>query len=78
MASSRRPTSVSPGIDRADFVRGQPSLVCKFAVIAGRIPWRHPPLADHFYIMEHGKVVKEFAQRELSANTAMLQDYLGV
>jgi branched-chain amino acid transport system ATP-binding protein len=36
------------------------------------------PLADRFYIMEHGKIVKEFAQGELAANTAMLQEYLGV
>ena len=36
------------------------------------------PLADRFYIMEHGKIVKEFAQGELAASTAMLQEYLGV
>lgn len=36
------------------------------------------PLADRFYVMEHGKVVKQFAQHELKANTAMLQEYLGV
>jgi branched-chain amino acid transport system ATP-binding protein len=36
------------------------------------------PLADRFYVMEHGKIVKEFAQHELAANTAMLQEYLGV
>jgi branched-chain amino acid transport system ATP-binding protein len=36
------------------------------------------PLADRFYVMEHGKIVKEFAQGELKANTAMLQEYLGV
>jgi branched-chain amino acid transport system ATP-binding protein len=36
------------------------------------------PLADRFYVMEHGKIVKEFAQAELRANTAMLQEYLGV
>ena len=36
------------------------------------------PLADRFYVMEHGKIVKEFAQSELSANTAMLQEFLGV
>lgn len=36
------------------------------------------PLADRFYVMEHGKMVREFAQHELSANTAMLQEYLGV
>jgi branched-chain amino acid transport system ATP-binding protein len=36
------------------------------------------PLADRFYIMEHGKIVREFAQHELKANTAMLQEFLGV
>ncbi len=35
-------------------------------------------LADRFYVMEHGKIVREFAQHELQANTAMLQEYLGV
>jgi branched-chain amino acid transport system ATP-binding protein len=36
------------------------------------------PLADRFYVMEHGKIVREFAQHELGENTAMLQEYLGV
>ncbi|MHB1121756.1 MAG: ABC transporter ATP-binding protein [Ramlibacter sp.] len=36
------------------------------------------PLADRFYVMEHGKIVREFAHHELSANTGMLQEYLGV
>ncbi len=36
------------------------------------------PLADRFYVMEHGKIVREFAQHELRENTAMLQEYLGV
>jgi len=36
------------------------------------------PLADRFYVMEHGKVVAEFAQKDLQANTAMLKEYLGV
>ena len=36
------------------------------------------PLADRFYVMEHGTIVREFAQNELAANTAMLQEYLGV
>jgi branched-chain amino acid transport system ATP-binding protein len=36
------------------------------------------PLADRFYIMEHGKIVKQFAQNELAANMAMLQEFLGV
>jgi branched-chain amino acid transport system ATP-binding protein len=36
------------------------------------------PLADRFYVMEHGKIVKEFAQDQLAANKAMLQEFLGV
>ena len=36
------------------------------------------PLADRFYVMEHGKIVREFAQQELKANMHMLQEYLGV
>jgi branched-chain amino acid transport system ATP-binding protein len=36
------------------------------------------PLADRFYIMEHGKIVKQFAQNELAGNMAMLQEFLGV
>ncbi len=36
------------------------------------------PLADRFYVMEHGKIVREFAQDELQANKEMLQEYLGV
>ena len=36
------------------------------------------PLADRFYVMEHGQIVKQFAQHELSANMGMLQEYLGV
>jgi branched-chain amino acid transport system ATP-binding protein len=36
------------------------------------------PLADRFYVMEHGNIVKEFAQAELSQNMGMLQEYLGV
>jgi len=36
------------------------------------------PLADRFYVMEHGAIVREFAQDELQANTGMLQEYLGV
>jgi branched-chain amino acid transport system ATP-binding protein len=36
------------------------------------------PLADRFYIMEHGKIVKQFAQSELAGNMAMLQEFLGV
>ena len=36
------------------------------------------PLADRFYVMEHGKIVKQFEQRELKDNMAMLQEFLGV
>ena len=36
------------------------------------------PLADRFYVMEHGRIVKEFAQAELTQNMGMLQEYLGV
>jgi branched-chain amino acid transport system ATP-binding protein len=28
--------------------------------------------------MEHGRIVKQFEQRELADNMAMLQEYLGV
>jgi branched-chain amino acid transport system ATP-binding protein len=36
------------------------------------------PLADRFYVMEHGKIVTEFAQHELPSKTPMLHEYLGV
>ncbi|MBC7599520.1 MAG: ABC transporter ATP-binding protein [Polaromonas sp.] len=36
------------------------------------------PLADRFYVMEHGRIVKQFAQAELADNTDMLHEYLGV
>jgi branched-chain amino acid transport system ATP-binding protein len=36
------------------------------------------PLADRFYVMEHGRIVKQFAQNELAGNMGMLQEYLGV
>ncbi len=36
------------------------------------------PLADRFYVMEHGAIVKQFAQNELTQNMGMLQEYLGV
>jgi branched-chain amino acid transport system ATP-binding protein len=36
------------------------------------------PLADRFYVMEHGKIVREFEQRQLAENMGMLQEYLGV
>ncbi|HXP64109.1 MAG TPA: ABC transporter ATP-binding protein, partial [Steroidobacteraceae bacterium] len=36
------------------------------------------PLADRFYVMEHGKIVKQFAQAELAAQMGVLQEFLGV
>jgi branched-chain amino acid transport system ATP-binding protein len=36
------------------------------------------PLADRFYIMEHGRIVKQFEQAELPAQMGMLQEWLGV
>jgi branched-chain amino acid transport system ATP-binding protein len=36
------------------------------------------PLADRFYVMEHGRIVKQFAQSDLAANMGMLREYLGV
>jgi branched-chain amino acid transport system ATP-binding protein len=36
------------------------------------------PLADRFYVMEHGKVVKQFGQSELASQMGLLQEFLGV
>jgi branched-chain amino acid transport system ATP-binding protein len=36
------------------------------------------PLADRFYVMEHGRIVEGFAAAELQAKTALLKEYLGV
>jgi branched-chain amino acid transport system ATP-binding protein len=36
------------------------------------------PLADRFYIMEHGRIVEAFAARELPDKMALLHQYLGV
>lgn len=36
------------------------------------------PLADRFYVMEHGKIVEEFTAAELQAKMGMLKEYLGV
>ncbi len=36
------------------------------------------PLADRFYVMEHGKIVKQFGQAELASQTGLLQEFLGV
>ena len=36
------------------------------------------PLADRFYVMEHGQIVEQFAAAELQAKTAVLNELLGV
>jgi branched-chain amino acid transport system ATP-binding protein len=36
------------------------------------------PLADRFYVMEHGRIVEGFAAGELPAKMPMLHEYLGV
>jgi branched-chain amino acid transport system ATP-binding protein len=36
------------------------------------------PLADRFYVMEHGKIVRQFEQSELASQMGLLQEYLGV
>ncbi len=36
------------------------------------------PLADRFYVMEHGKIVQQFAKSELAARMDMLHEFLGV
>jgi branched-chain amino acid transport system ATP-binding protein len=36
------------------------------------------PLADKFYVMEHGRIVKAFEQSELDSQMGLLQEYLGV
>ena len=36
------------------------------------------PLADRFYVMEHGRIVKQFAQAELQSQMGLLQEFLGV
>ena len=36
------------------------------------------PLADRFYVMEHGQMVQSFAAAELSSQMGMLHEYLGV
>jgi branched-chain amino acid transport system ATP-binding protein len=35
-------------------------------------------VADRYYVMEHGRVIDQFANSELDANTGKLHDYLGV
>ncbi len=36
------------------------------------------PLADRFYVMERGRIVRQFEQSELAAQMGMLHEYLGV
>jgi branched-chain amino acid transport system ATP-binding protein len=36
------------------------------------------PLADRFYVMEHGRIVKEIAQSELASQMGLLHEFLGV
>ncbi|MEK0428526.1 MAG: hypothetical protein RL001_1053 [Pseudomonadota bacterium] len=36
------------------------------------------PLADRFYVMEHGQIVEQFASGELEAKTSVLNELLGV
>ena len=36
------------------------------------------PLADRFYVMEHGRIVEGFSAAELDAEMGMLHEYLGV
>jgi branched-chain amino acid transport system ATP-binding protein len=36
------------------------------------------PLADRFYVMEHGRIVQQFAQHELAGKMGMLHEFLGV
>ena len=36
------------------------------------------PLADRFYVMEHGRIVERFDQSELSQRMNMLHEFLGV
>jgi branched-chain amino acid transport system ATP-binding protein len=35
-------------------------------------------VADRYYVMEHGRVIDQFANSELDANTGKLHEYLGV
>jgi branched-chain amino acid transport system ATP-binding protein len=36
------------------------------------------PLADRFYVMERGRILQEFERSQLSSQTGMLQEYLGI
>jgi branched-chain amino acid transport system ATP-binding protein len=35
-------------------------------------------VADHYYVMEHGRIIDQFANAELDTNVEKLHDYLGV
>ena len=35
-------------------------------------------VADRYYVVEHGRVVEQFANREVEANREKLHEYLGV
>jgi branched-chain amino acid transport system ATP-binding protein len=35
-------------------------------------------VADRYYVMEHGKIIDQFANAELDNNVEKLHDYLGV
>jgi branched-chain amino acid transport system ATP-binding protein len=36
------------------------------------------PLADRFYVMEHGRIVKQFEKSELASQMGLLHEFLGV
>ena len=36
------------------------------------------PLADRFFVMEHGRILQEFTQAQLPTNIDRLHEYLGV
>jgi branched-chain amino acid transport system ATP-binding protein len=36
------------------------------------------PLADRFYVMEHGRIVRHFEQSQLATQMGMLREFLGV
>jgi len=36
------------------------------------------PLADRFYVMEHGRIVRHFEQAQLASQMGMLHEFLGV
>jgi len=36
------------------------------------------PLADRFYVMENGRIVKQFERSALASQMGLLQEFLGV